>query len=122
MGVSAVSVVRWQEVIGSGKVAVRIGSREEGKEVPVRVVIVRAMVMDACLAGRNRWVGLLDGGRLRAVQHVAAGELPELVALRCGIDEFVRPRGFRVALVNDDADVLGRLSDAHVAERAETVA
>ncbi len=120
--VSAVSVVPCHEVIGSAKVAVRIGSREEGKEVPVRVVIVRAMVMDACLAGRNRWVGLLDGGRLRAVQHVAAGELPELVALRCGIDEFVRPRVFRVALVNDDADVLGRRSDAHVEERAETVA
>src|SRR5258708_29897510 len=121
MGVSAVSVVRWQEVIGSGKVAVRIGSREEGKEVPVRVVIVRAMVMDACLAGRNRWVGLLGGGRLCAVQHVAAGELPELVALRCGIDEFVRPRVFRFALWNNKAPVLARQRTAHVQERPETL-
>ena len=56
------------------------------------------------------------------MQDVAAGRLPELVALRCGIDEFVRPRVFGVALVNDYADVLGRRSDTHIKERAETIA
>src|ERR1700730_14549036 len=80
------------------------------------------MVMNTRLAGRNRRIGLLNGGRVRDVQDVASGELPVFAALRCRIDEFVGPGVFGVAVVNDDAYVLGGGSDAHIEEGAETVA
>src|SRR5258708_11536346 len=120
--VSAVSVVAGDEVIGVAKVAVGIGGGEEWKESPVRIISVWAMVMNARLAPRNGRIGLLEGGRLRGVQDVASGELPVFFALRCGIDEFVGPGVFGVAVVNDDAYVLRGGSDAHVEEGAETVA
>src|SRR3979490_1793715 len=79
------------------------------------------MIVNARLARRNRWIGLLDRGRLRRVQDVAAGELPVLVALSCRIDEFIRAGVFDVALVNDETNVLGSRSDAHIEECAKAV-
>jgi len=70
------------------------------------LVIVRAMIMNAHVARGNRWIGLLDGGRLRRVQYVAAGKLPVLDTLRRRVKEFIGARVFDIALVNDDAHVL----------------
>src|SRR5712675_2020476 len=78
--------------------------------------------MDARLAGRNRRISLLDGGRLRSAQHVAPGKLPVFVALCSRIDEFVGPRIFGVAVVNDDANILRGGSDADIEVGAESVA
>src|SRR6266403_2477422 len=78
--------------------------------------------MDARLAGWNGRISLLDGGRLRGAQNVAAGELPVFIALCSRIDELVRPVIFGVAIVNDDANILRRGSDADVEVGAESVA
>src|SRR6266403_596507 len=89
---------------------------------PRSVFGVWSKIMDARLAGWNGRISLLDGGRLRSAQNIAAGKLPVFVALRSWIDEFVGPRIFRVAVVNDDADILRGGSDANVDVGAESVA
>src|ERR1700730_8179545 len=120
--VSAVGVVSGDEIIRVAKITVRIGGGEKWKQVPVRVIIVRAMVVNARFAGGNRRISLLNGGRLRGAQDIAAGELPVFIAQRRGVDKFIRPGIFRIAVVNDDADVLSGGSHAHIKESAETIA
>src|SRR4029077_16934261 len=99
-----------------------VGGREERKEIPVRVIVIGAMVVNARFAGGNRRISLLDGRRLCGLQDVAAGKLPVFVTLRGWIDEFIGPGIFGVAVVDDDAHALRGGSDAHIEKRTKGVA
>src|SRR5580704_13381395 len=81
--IGAIRVVTGDEVVGVAKVAVRIGGGEKWEEVPVRVIIVGTVIMNARFARGNRGIALLDGGRQSGFEKVAAGELPVFVALCC---------------------------------------
>src|SRR5258706_414750 len=119
---SSISVIARYKNRTAIEIAGVLSSVSECVHRPGCILCVRSKIMDARLAGRNRRISLLDRGRPRSAQNVTAGELPVFVALCSRIDEFVGPRIFSVAIVDDDADVLRRGSDANIEVRAESVA
>ncbi len=117
--VGAVAVIAGELVVGCAKVAVGIGGCAVHVENPVVIVAVGPVVVDARLARRYGGVG--TGGRARCQQGVAAGKLPELIALRGRVDVLVWPGILGVAVVQNDADVLRVRRDAYVEVGAEAI-
>ena len=65
--------------------------------------------------------GILSDRRFGGAQCSAAGELPILVTLCCGVNEFSTTRVLRGAIVQDEPNILGGRGHADIEVDSECI-
>ncbi len=120
--IRTIAVITRVSVVRGAEAPVWIGGRAIHIQQPVVVISVGPVIVNARMIRRDRRVLAVAGQHwLIGKKRVAAGNLPELPALRRRVDILVRPRILRISLVKNQADILSSRRHTHIEVSPKTI-